>query len=161
MPGKLLLDESYRDVLTRHGLVPPDEPGSIVDTGGREIGRHSGIANYTVGQRRGLGISTPERLYVLRVEPETRRVVVARDDELYEDRCVLERVRWIPFDRPRGPIAATVRIRSNHSGAPAILRELGDGRTEVRFDDPQRAITPGQAAVAYDGDLVLGGGWIA
>jgi tRNA-specific 2-thiouridylase len=153
--------ESYRDVLTRHGQMPTDEPGAIVDTDGREIGRHPGIAHYTVGQRRGLGISSNERLYVVRVEAKTRRVVVSTGGDLLRERCILERVRWIPFERPRGPLAATVRIRSNHGGAPATLTDLGDGRAELRFESPQRAITPGQAAVAYDGDVVLGGGWIA
>jgi tRNA-specific 2-thiouridylase len=74
---------------------------------------------------------------------------------------VLEGVRWIPFARPGGPVRGTVRIRSTHDGAPATLTDLGERRAEVVFDEPQRAVTPGQAAVAYDGDLVLGGGWIA
>ena len=87
-------------------------------------------------------------------------MVVGTEEELKTDRCVLERVRWIPFDRLRGSLRATVRIRSNHCGAEATVTDLGQGRAEVRFDEPQRAVTPGQAAVAYDGSLVLGGGWI-
>lgn len=153
--------ESYRGFLTSRGLARADAPGEIVDTAGRVLGAHPGISHYTVGQRRGLGVSAERRLYVVRVEHDTRRVVVSSDDDLYREGCVLERVRWIPFDRPRGPLRATVRIRSSHEGAHATLTDHGDGRATVRFDEPQRAIAPGQAAVAYDGDVVLGGGWIA
>jgi tRNA-specific 2-thiouridylase len=154
-------DEDYRGFLSRRGLGPADAPGEIVDTEGRVLGAHEGIARYTVGQRRGLGLAADRRLYVLRIEEGARRVVVAGDEALYGDRCILERTRWIPFERPGGEVHATVRIRSTHEGSAAVVRDLGDGRAEVRFDEPQRAISPGQAAVAYDGDLVLGGGWIA
>ena len=90
----------------------------------------------------------------------TRRVVVGGEQALLSDVCTLERTRWIPFDRPGGALEAQVRIRSAHEGAPATITDLGDGRARVAFREPQRALTPGQAAVAYDGDLVLGGGWI-
>jgi tRNA-specific 2-thiouridylase len=86
---------------------------------------------------------------------------VGPSTELYRDRCIIERVRWIPFERPVGTLRARVRVRSTHEGSPATLRDLGDGRAEVHFNEPERAIAPGQAAVAYDGDLVLGGGWIS
>ena len=153
--------EDYRAFLARRGLAPADSPGEIVDTEGHVLGSHGGIAGYTVGQRKGLGLAADRRLYVVRIEDATRRVVVSGGDELFRDRCVLERVRWIPFDSPGTALPATVRIRSTHEGAEAVLTDLGDGRAEVRFDEPQRAISPGQAAVAYDGDVVLGGGWIA
>jgi tRNA-specific 2-thiouridylase len=152
--------QSYRDYLEQSGVMPETKPGEIVTADGTTIGRHDGIANYTVGQRRGLGISSDRRLYVVRTEAKSARVVVGDDADLMRDRCTLGRVRYIPFERPGGPLRATVRIRSTHDGSPATLIDLGDRRAEVRFDEPQRAITPGQAAVAYDGDLVLGGGWI-
>jgi len=153
-------DESYRDFLERQGRAPREGGGEIVDREGRALGRHEGVTNFTVGQRRGLGVSASHPLYVLGIEPAVRRVVVGGRDELLEERCIVERTRWIAFDRPGKELRARVRIRSNHEGADATLRDLGHGRTEIRFDDAQHAITPGQAAVAYDGDLVLGGGWI-
>jgi tRNA-specific 2-thiouridylase len=152
--------EHYAAFLERQGLVDGDGEGEIVDPSGRVLGRHTGVTQFTVGQRRGLGVSSDRRLYVLQVEPTTRRVVVGGDDELLADRCTVRALRWIPFDRPGGPLRAQVRIRANHRGASARITELGEGRAEIRFDEPQRAIAPGQAAVAYDGDLVLGGGWI-
>jgi tRNA-specific 2-thiouridylase len=152
--------DSYRDVLERQGLAPRTGEGEVVDAAGTVLGRHDGIDGFTVGQRKGIGVTAERPLYVLRVQQEARRVVVGSNEELMSDRCVLERSRWIPFERPGGPLRASVRIRSSHAGADATLRDLGDRRTEVVFDEPQRAITPGQAAVAYDGDLVLGGGWV-
>jgi tRNA-specific 2-thiouridylase len=150
--------ESYRRFL--ESRVGDTDGGEIVDTEGGVLGTHGGVANFTVGQRKGLGISADRRLYVVAIDETSRRVVVGGDDALLHERCTLERVRWVPFERPGGELRATVRIRSTHEGAPATVRDLGDGRAEIRFDEPQRAITPGQAAVAYDGDLVLGGGWI-
>jgi tRNA-specific 2-thiouridylase len=153
--------ESYREFLRRQGLGGRSEAGPIVDVTGRELGRHGGVGNFTVGQRRGIGVSSGEKLYVLRVEGAGNRVVVGADAQLHRERCVIERVRWIPFERPVGPLRARVRVRSTHEGSPATLVDRGDGTAEIRFDEPERALTPGQAAVAYDGDLVLGGGWIA
>jgi len=153
--------EDYRQFLERNELLADDTPGEIVDESGQALGRHDGLTGFTVGQRRGIGVASDRRLYVLRTEPESRRVVVGEDDSLYDNECVAEKVRWIPFERPQGPLRARVRIRSTHDGAPATVTDLGDGRARIRFDGPQRAITPGQAVVAYDGDLVLGGGWIA
>lgn len=152
--------EDYRGFLERSGYAQESARGSIVDAAGCVLGEHNGIAGYTVGQRRGLRIAAENPLYVLNVDAERNRVVVGDDRALYTDRCTIERTRWIPFERPGGTLHARVRIRSTHDGEPATLRELGGGRTEIVFDQPQRAITPGQAAVAYDGDLVLGGGWI-
>ena len=128
---------------------------------GTILARHGGVEAFTVGQRRGLGVASPTKLYVIGIEAETSRVVVGSDRDLMTDGCLVDRVRWIPFDRPGGEIRCTVRIRSSHAGADASIRDRGDGTAEVRFDDAQRAVTPGQAAVFYDGDLVLGGGWIA
>jgi len=146
---------SYRDA------VPPSGPGEIVDAAGTVVGSHPGIEGFTVGQRRGLGLASPQPLYVLKIEPERRRLVVGEAPALLAEACTLERTRWIPFDRPGGPLRATVRVRSTHPGADATITDHGDGTASVRFAAPQRAIAPGQALVAYDGDLVLGGGWIA
>jgi tRNA-specific 2-thiouridylase len=153
-------DEDYRGFLERNGLAPERRDGEVVDLEGKVLGKHDGIQGFTVGQRRGLGIATDRRLYVVGVQQRTRRVVVGGDEDLYAGRCIVERSRFIPFERPGADLRARVRLRSTHDGAAATLRDLGDRRTEIRFDEPQRAITPGQAAVAYDGDLVLGGGWV-
>lgn len=153
-------DESYRDVLQRQGLLPAGGPGDIVDRAGSVLGQHAGVSNFTVGQRRGIGVAADRKLYVLQIQPQSRTVVVGDDADLEHTRCVIERTRWIPYAALPGPVRARVRIRSTHDGAPATLTDLGERRAEIVFDEPQRAITPGQAAVAYDGDLVLGGGWI-
>ncbi len=153
--------EDYRKFLSRERGAGGGEPGEIVSVRGEVLGRHDGIAGFTVGQRRGLGLAAGRPLYVVRVEAASRRVVVGEERDLDSRSCSLERVRWIPFDRPVGPLRAIVKIRSSHAGASASIEDRGDGTATVAFDEPQRAIAPGQAAVAYDGDLVLGGGWIA
>lgn len=153
--------ESYRGFLRRVGLAPDDGEGDVVNGAGDVVGRHRGVAGFTVGQRRGIGISSDRKLYVVGVDPERKIVTIGEDSDLRTERCIIERTRWIPFERPAGALRATVRIRSTHKGSPATILDLGERRAEVRFDEAQRAITPGQAAVAYDGDLVLGGGWIA
>ena len=147
--------ESYRDRVAKSGA------GEIVDAQGGVLGRHDGIEAFTVGQRRGLGVANGEKLYVLSIDAPARRVVVGGASELYRESCALERVRWIPFERPGGPVRATVRIRSSHPGVSSTVTDHGHDTASVVFDEPQRAVTPGQAAVFYDGDLVLGGGWIA
>ncbi len=146
---------SYRDAMRASA------PGEFVDERGAVVGHHGGIERFTVGQRRGLGLAASTPLYVLKIEPESRRIVVGEEHALLSETCTLGRTRWIPFERPVGPLRATVRIRSTHPGAEATLTDHGDGTATVRFQTPQRAIAPGQALVAYDGDLVLGGGWIA
>ena len=127
---------------------------------GELLGQHDGVANFTVGQRRGIGVQSERKLYVLQVDAKSRQITVGDESELFAERCIVERMRWIPFARPGGPQRASVRIRSSHAGSPATIHDCGDGSAEIIFDEPQRAITPGQAAVAYDGDLVLGGGWV-
>ena len=135
--------------------------GEVVTTGGRVLGEHDGIHHFTVGQRRGLGVAAGERLYVIATEPSTRRVIVGRDEELLRETLFAREVNWIPWDQPAGPFRAAVKIRNKHEAAPATVLPAGEpGRVEVRFDERQRAVTPGQAAVFYDGDLVVGGGWI-
>lgn len=153
--------EGYREVLSRHGIGARGVAGEIVDVKGSVLGTHDGIDRFTVGQRRGLRVASRERLYVIGLDARSGRVVVGGEEDLLEHGCLLERVRFVPFDRPGGTLRATVRVRSTHAGVSSSIVDRGDGTAEVRFDEPQRAITPGQAAVFYDDDLVLGGGWIA
>lgn len=157
-------DGDYAKVIER--LRPGAlEPGNIERADGTVVGRHDGVINFTVGQRKGLGIASPEPLYVLRVDPE-RHVVVVGPDSALGGRCLaLAEVNWLDRDRFIGDGApATVKLRSAHAGARARVRALpetvGEARAEIIFDAPERAITPGQAAVFYDGTRVLGGGWI-
>jgi tRNA-specific 2-thiouridylase len=134
--------------------------GEIVDTEGRVIGQHEGVHRYTTGQRRGIGVPRQLPLYVLRVEPETSRVVVGDAEDLSSVEFNAAGVNWISFDEPSEPVRADVRVRYRHTESPAIITPLGKGRVRVRFDEPQRAVTPGQAAVFYRGEEVVGGGWI-
>jgi tRNA-uridine 2-sulfurtransferase len=134
--------------------------GEIVDASGRVVGRHEGVHRYTTGQRRGLGISRRLPLYVVRVEPETSRVVVGGAEDLSSAEFTAAGVNWVAFDEPTEALRADVRVRYRHKEAPATITPLGRGRVRVRFDTPQRAVTPGQATVFYRGDEVLGGGWI-
>jgi tRNA-specific 2-thiouridylase len=135
--------------------------GEIVDASGRVLGEHAGVHHYTVGQRRGLRIAAGEPLYVIATQPAEQKVIVGRNEDLLRPRLVAKDVNWIsiaPIDAPR---RAHVKIRNKHAAAEAMLYPTSDsGRVEARFTEPQRAITPGQGAVFYDGDLVLGGGWI-
>lgn len=144
------------------GLDATQTHGEIVDTSGRVRGQHTGTHHYTVGQRRGLRVAAGEPLYVIATDPKTQRVVVGRNEELLRTSLVAADVNWISIAAPQEPRRAAVKIRNKHVPAPATLLPTADERKiEVRFDEPQRAVTPGQAAVFYDGDLVLGGGWIA
>ncbi len=135
--------------------------GEIVDADGTALGRHPGIHHFTVGQRRGLRLAAEHRLYVTEVDAARNRVVVGSVGDLAARGARLERTRWVAGTAPNGPVRARVRVRYRHAGAPAEIRAGRDGRAEVRFDEPVRAVSPGQAAVFYDGDVVLGGGWIA
>jgi tRNA-specific 2-thiouridylase len=135
--------------------------GEIVDTAGRVVGEHHGVHHFTVGQRRGLGIAAGEPLYVIATEPASRRVVVGRNDDLLRARLTARDVNWISIPAINAPVRAQVKIRNKHVAASATLYPASDPRrVEVGFDEPQRAVTPGQAAVFYSADLVLGGGWI-
>jgi tRNA-specific 2-thiouridylase len=136
------------------------EAGEIVSTSGEVLGAHRGIHRYTVGQRRGIGIARALPLYVVRIDAEENRVVVGESDELLSAEFTAAGVNWIAFDAPTGPVRAEVRIRYRHTAAPATIEPMPEGRVRVRLDEPQRAVTPGQATVFYRGDEVLGGGWI-
>ena len=135
------------------------EPAVLVDASGEELGEGQPYYRYTVGQRRGLGLSAPSPLYVLKIEPEQNRVVVGPEPDLLAPGLRGERLHWIGPD-PKGEVEATVKIRSRHPGVPSLIRPLGDGRVEIDFAEPQRGVTPGQAAVFYQGTRVLGGCWI-
>jgi tRNA-specific 2-thiouridylase len=135
--------------------------GEVVDGRGRVLGRHRGVHRFTVGQRRGLGVASDRRLYVTRIEAARNRVVVGEAGELLARGACLERVNWIAGAVPSGPVSASVRIRHRHAGAQARVHPEPGGRARVVFDEPVAAVAPGQAAVFDDGDVVLGGGWIA
>jgi tRNA-specific 2-thiouridylase len=136
------------------------EPGDIVSTSGRVLGRHNGLHNYTVGQRRGLGLADGHPMYVVALDRAANRLVVGEDRELRSSVCEVRNVNWIPFATPAAPIAARVRIRNRHEPADAEISPLSETTARISFREPQRAITPGQAAVFYSGEQVLGGGWI-
>jgi len=143
--------------------TPPDadnEAGELVTTSGEVLGTHSGIQKFTVGQRRGLGIAARRPLYVLQIEPETRRVTVGEEKHLWRDTLEVREINWIAWPHLDEAIEATVKIRYRHEPAPALIEPTGSAAVRVRFHEPQRAVTPGQAAVFYRGDEVLGGGWI-
>jgi tRNA-uridine 2-sulfurtransferase len=147
--------------LREGGRDQPPAAGPIVDTAGRTIGTHPGVYHFTVGQRRGLGIASREPLYVIATDPQSQRVLVGGENELLRSQFIARDVNWISITGLSEPLRAQVKIRNKHTAAPAwIAAASHPHRVEVRFDKPQRAITPGQAAVFYQQDLVLGGGWI-
>jgi len=142
------------------GVSTTETRGEIVTTGGRVLGEHAGVHKFTVGQRKGLGIATGEPLYVIATYPATQQVVVGGNEDLLRAEFRSRQVNWISIALPETPLRAHVRIRNKHVPAAATVTPIGSDAAEVRFDEPQRAVTPGQGAVFYDGDLVLGGGWI-
>ncbi len=148
-----------RDTLGHHDAAT--SPGPIVDETGTVIGTHDGYADFTVGQRRGLGIARGVPQYVERIDPDTRTVHVGSDAALWSRRVILDQVNWVSIEAPSERLRATVKVRYLHAAAAADVRPLPGGRVEVTFDEPQRALTPGQSAVFYDAERVLGGGLIA
>jgi tRNA-specific 2-thiouridylase len=142
------------------GIPLNDGNGEIVTETGEVIGRHEGVHNFTIGQRKGLGFASGKPMYVLSIDPAKKRVVVGEDDVLRTTSCDLENVNWISCARPSEPLRASVKIRHKHDPAAATIEALDDTHARITFDAPQRAITPGQGAVIYDGDRVLAGGWI-
>jgi tRNA-specific 2-thiouridylase len=134
--------------------------GEMVTTGGKVIGEHAGVHNFTVGQRKGLGVATGSPLYVIQIKNETRQVIVGNDADLFSKTLTARRVNLISTAEIKEPMRVSVKIRHKHQPAPAMIHSSGPDEVQVTFDDPQRAITPGQGAVFYDGDTVVGGGWI-
>jgi tRNA-specific 2-thiouridylase len=146
--------------LAEQGESLPDTSGELVTTSGEVIGAHPGIHNFTVGQRKGLGVATGSPLYVLGINGGNRQVVVGSGEELCSKALRARRLNWIAVRELEETMRVAVKIRHRHEPAPAVLERIGDDEVLATFDEPQRAITPGQAAVFYDGDLVVGGGWI-
>ncbi len=140
--------------------IKRSKAGDIVNTEGKVLGKHNGIHHYTIGQRRGLGIAWPEPLYVIGIDPEKNKVIVGTKEQLPGHSFIASKTNWIVFDEPKETFKTFARIRYRHQEAPALVTPLADGRVKVEFEEPQRAITPGQAVVFYDGDIVVGGGWI-
>jgi len=149
-------DNDYRSFIAQY---IPLEPGDIIDTEGKVLGKHLGLAQYTVGQRQGLGLASNERLYVLRIDAANNRLVIGTEDQLSSDRLYASNLSWVSGKAPQQPVDITAKIRYQSPEAAAELR-LDDETAEVKFHQSQKAITPGQAVVFYQGDAVLGGGII-
>ena len=150
--------DRYLEHEGRTGEMP--EGGEIVNTAGTVVGGHTGIHRYTIGQRRGLGIAHEKPLYVVQIERARNQIIVGEADELEQVEFTAKGVNWVAFDEPGAPVRAEVKIRYRHDPAPATIHPLPDGHARIIFDEPQRAITPGQATIFYRGDEVVGGGWI-
>jgi len=140
--------------------APAVRPGAIVDEQGERLGGHGGIHRFTVGQRRGLGVASTSPLYVLRIDADSGDVTVGPRSALERGALTASGVNWIACDPPGTWTAVTAQIRHHHVPATARVRALEGGRAELEFDEPQSAVTPGQAVVVYDDDVVVGGGWI-
>ena len=152
---------AFMDAWLKEKGVPAEATaGVVVDTEGRERGRHAGAHHFTVGQRKGLGIAAPEPLYVISTDSKTQTVTIGSNDDLLRSTMTVREVNWLSWSGLGAPARAQVRIRNRHVPAAGTLYPLDANRVEVRFDEPQRAVTPGQGAVFYTGDLVAGGGWI-
>ena len=146
--------------LADQGEALPDTAGELVTTTGEVIGEHGGIHNFTVGQRKGLGVATGSPLYVIQISGADKQVIVGGQEHLYSQTLRARRVNLIALDDLRQPMRVSVKIRHRHEPAPAVIEKTADDEILATFDQPQRAITPGQAAVFYDGNVVVGGGWI-
>ena len=154
----------YKQFLTAYleeqGESIPETAGELVASSGAVLGRHEGISNFTVGQRKGLGVSSPSPLYVLNIDSASHRVTVGADAELATRTLRARRINWISIPELTAPMRVRAKIRHRHEPAWATLEPAGAGEAIATFDEPQRAVTPGQSAVFYDGDEVVGGGWI-
>ena len=151
-------DNDYRGFMAARQAAGTRRPGEIVNTRGEALGRHDGTYRYTIGQRHGLGIASSRPYYVKEIRPETREIVVARKEDLFSDTVDAERFHWLVEAPPEARVAAQIRYR--HRAAPGRMELLSADAVRFVFDAPQWAVTPGQALVCYDGDRVLGGGWI-
>ncbi len=147
--------------LEEQGEKLPDTSGELVTAGGEVLGRHNGIHNFTVGQRKGLGVAIGSPLYVVQINGDQRQVIVGSDDQLFSLSLRARRLNWIAVDDLSAPMRVKIKIRHRHEPAAARIEKTGADEVTATFDEPQRAITPGQAAVFYDGEVVVGGGWIA
>ena len=153
-------DHDYAGFINDH-LQTQLPQGNFVDMEGNILGRHKGITHYTVGQRKGLNLSMGKPVFVVKIRPETNEVVIGGSDDVFSDRLTCKCLNWMAVDGLWGKsMKVTAKIRYSHKGASCIIREIGQDMAECRFEEPQRAITPGQAVVFYDGDYVVGGGVI-
>ena len=152
-------ESSYHSFLSER-LKESIEPGPILDKDGGVLGRHKGIPFYTIGQRKGLRLAKGKPLYVIGIDREKNVIVVGEEEEVYGDTFLVDSVNWIVPQKMIPSHDTQVKIRYNHPGSEASISPKGEGELEVKFKSPQKAITPGQAAVFYDGETVLGGGWI-
>jgi len=154
----------YKQFLTAYleeqGRALPETAGELMASSGETLGSHEGIFNFTVGQRKGLGVSSPTPLYVLQIDPASHRVTVGADEELATRRLRARRLNWIAIPELTAPMRVQIKIRHRHEPAWATLEAVDGDEALATFDEPQRAVTPGQSAVFYDGDEVVGGGWI-
>jgi tRNA-specific 2-thiouridylase len=154
----------YKQFLTAYleeqGRQLPETAGELVTPSGEVLGRHEGIFNFTVGQRKGLGVSSPSPLYVLKIDPATHRVTLGADEELATRTLRARGLNWISIAELTAPMRVQTKIRHRHEPAWATLEPAGMDEVIATFDEPQRAVTPGQSAVFYEGDEVVGGGWI-
>jgi tRNA-specific 2-thiouridylase len=147
--------------LSEQGEQLPDTSGELVTTDGKVLGHHEGVHNFTVGQRKGLGVATGSPLYVININGAEGKVTVGGNDDLLSRTLIARDVNWIAIESLSDPIRVSAKIRHRHEPAQAMLENAPNGEVRVTFDEPQRAITPGQAVVFYQDDLVVGGGWIA
>jgi tRNA-specific 2-thiouridylase len=152
-------DNNYGGFLQSANLVQKHR-GEITDLSGRILGHHDGIEFYTIGQRRGLGLTTTKPVYVVELDAENNRVIIGDENDLDRDSFTASRCNWHPFEQLDAPLEVTAKIRYNHPGIPATITPTGPNTVRVKLHAPQRALTPGQAAVFYQEDVVLGGGWI-
>jgi tRNA-specific 2-thiouridylase len=150
--------DRYLEHEDRAAEIPAE--GAIVNAKGEKLGSHAGIHRYTIGQRRGLGIAHEKPLYVVQIERLKNQIVVGEKDELEQTEFVAKGVNWVAFETPAQPVRAAVKVRYRHEPAAATIHALENDRARIVFDAPQRAITPGQATIFYEGEEVLGGGWI-
>jgi len=157
-------DGNYSRFVENYARYELGEPsiagGDITTADGSVVGEHAGLHRYTIGQRRGIGVSSSEALYVVKIDVPRNQLVVGKRNDLYGKSFVATGANWIAIAKPDGPVRASVRIRYRAQEAPATITPIDAGRIQVDFDEPQAAITPGQAAVFYDDDTVIGGGWI-
>jgi tRNA-specific 2-thiouridylase len=154
----------YKQFLTAYleeqGEKLPETAGEMVSSDGAVLGHHEGIFNFTVGQRKGLGVSSPTPLYVIQIDPATHRVTIGADEDLATRSLRARGLNWISIPELTAPMRVKIKIRHRHEPAGATLEPAAADEVRATFDEPQRAVTPGQSAVFYDGDEVVGGGWI-
>lgn len=154
-----VVDNNYKEFLKKRAKEKI-KPGHILDREGNIIGQHEGIAFYTVGQRRGLGLSKGKPLYVVKINSKDNTLILGEEEDLYHDELLAEDVNWMGINGLTSNLEVLARIRYLHKESPAIIYPIDGRKVRVKFKEPQRAITPGQAVVFYQGDMILGGGWI-